>query len=275
MLEIPEAAVLAKQINETICNKKIRDVIVMSSPHKFAWLNVDAGKYSEMLYGKNIGKAVNFGGQIEIEVDDVYLLFSDGTNIRFHQGKDTIPRKHQLLIKFEDHSFLSCAIQMYGGIWCFGKGEFDNIYYIQAKQKPSPLTDEFSKAYFSDLISNKKNDKLSLKAFLATDQRIPGLGNGVLQDILYNASLHPKKKINILTDRQIEVLFGSIKTTLLEITEKGGRDTEKDLFGQPGGYQTKLSKNTVGKVCDICGDVIKKEAYMGGSIYYCDTCQER
>jgi hypothetical protein len=31
--------------------------------------------------------------------------------------------------------------------------------------------------------------KLSLKALLATEQRIPGLGNGVLQDILFKARM--------------------------------------------------------------------------------------
>ena len=44
----------------------------------------------------------------------------------------------------------------------------------------------------------------------------------------------------------------------------GGRDTERDLI---------LSKNTSGKPCSTCGDIIKKEAYLGGSIYYCPTCQ--
>ena len=53
----------------------------------------------------------------------------------------------------------------------------------------------------------------------------------------------------------------------------GGRDTERDLFGRFGGYRTILSKNTSGKPCSTCGDIIKKEAYLGGSIYYCPTCQ--
>jgi len=55
---------------------------------------------------------------------------------------------------------------------------------------------------------------------------------------------------------------------------KGGRDTEKDLFGKPGGYRTKASKLTVGTPCDECGCLISKEAYMGGSIYYCSQCQK-
>ena len=37
MLEIPEAAVISQQLNETICGKKIMKVIASQSPHKFAW----------------------------------------------------------------------------------------------------------------------------------------------------------------------------------------------------------------------------------------------
>jgi Formamidopyrimidine-DNA glycosylase len=55
----------------------------------------------------------------------------------------------------------------------------------------------------------------------------------------------------------------------------GGRDTERDLFGNWGGYETKLSKNTARSLCPNCGGAIKKATYMGGSIYYCEHCQER
>ena len=44
-------------------------------------------------------------------------------------------------------------------------------------------------------------------------------------------------------------------------------------FGCFGGYKTRLSKNTVDKDCELCGNKIKKESYMGGSIYYCEGCQ--
>jgi formamidopyrimidine-DNA glycosylase len=47
----------------------------------------------------------------------------------------------------------------------------------------------------------------------------------------------------------------------------------KDLFGQYGKYQTKLSKKTLGTPCPRCKNIIQKEAYLGGSIYYCSECQ--
>lgn len=55
-----------------------------------------------------------------------------------------------------------------------------------ARSKPDPLSDDFSEEYFHRLYG-EQDGKLSVKAFLATKQRIPGLGNGVLQDILFHA----------------------------------------------------------------------------------------
>ena len=85
---------------------------------------------------------------------------------------------------------------------------------------------------------------MSVKAFLATEQRIPGLGNGVLQDILQQAGLHPRRKIGSMTEAYRKRMYESVVGTLEKMTAAGGRDTEKDLFGNKGGYQTLLSEMT-------------------------------
>ena len=271
MIELPEAAVLAKQSNEAIGGKKIKNVIAVQSPHKWAWYFGDPQQYGRLLTGKVIGQALSYGGQVEITAGDVKLLFSDGVNLRYYSKGEQLPVRHQLLLEFDDDSSLVASVQMYGGLWAFHEGEFDNKYYLMAKKKPSPLSDDFDEVYFDSLFDEGAS-KLSLKAFLATEQRIPGLGNGVLQDILFNARMHPKKKASLsVTDQR--GLFDSIRKTLLDMTAKGGRDTEHDLWGRSGGYMTKLSKNTVGQPCSVCGTTIKKEAYMGGNIYYCGMCQ--
>jgi formamidopyrimidine-DNA glycosylase len=274
MIELPEASVLAKQINNTILRNKITNVIASHWPHKFAWFHGDPQNYHNLLYGQTIVKTSPWGGMVEIKTENTTLLFNDGVAIRYHRPGEKRPEKHQLLVEFQDNSALSAGVQMYGGLYCFKDNEFDNFYYRTAKEKPSPLTPLFDENYFERLLSASDCLKLSAKAFLATEQRIPGLGNGVLQDILWNAKIHPRKKIGVLTDPEKETLFNSIKTILFDMTELGGRDTEKDLFGQNGGYQTVMSKNNAGLPCPICGDLIKKESYLGGSIYYCSGCQK-
>ncbi|CAK7079048.1 hypothetical protein [Tissierella sp.] len=273
MIEIPEAITLSCQINETLRGKKINDVITNQSPHKFAWYYGDPSEYNSKLNGKIIEKACAYAGLVEISLGDIILLLGDGVNLRYFGKCQKLPPKHQLLIQFDDGSSLVASIQMYGGIWCFKDGEFDNVYYELAKEKPSPLSREFDFKYYEKIISDENLQKKSVKFLLATEQRIPGLGNGVLQDILFNAKLHPKRKISTLSNEEIERLYHSIKSTLNEMVTKGGRDTEKDLFGCSGGYATKLSKNTVKEPCKICGKNIIKEAYLGGSIYYCEGCQ--
>jgi formamidopyrimidine-DNA glycosylase len=211
---------------------------------------------------------------VEMKAEDANILFGEGVNIRLHDKVEKCPAKHQLLIEFDDHSALSLSVQMYGGVGAFAEGELDNDYYRAAKEKPSPLTPAFDKAYFCAIVSAPNVQKLSLKGLLATEQRIPGLGNGILQDILFNAKMHPKKKAGSLSYGDKEALFDSLKTTISAMAAKGGRDAERGLFGNPGGYETILCKNTANKPCPVCGTVIKKEAYMGGSVYYCDKCQK-
>ncbi len=273
MIELPEAVVIAGQLNKMIRGRTITKVITAYSPHKFAWYCGDPKNYETLLSGKIIDKAVNVGGMVEIKINDTYLVFCDGAGIRLHNEYKQLPAKHQLLIEFDNYTFLSISIQMYGGIFCFKEELFNNKYYLNSKDKPSPLTKKFNEKYFNDMISLECLQNKSIKFLLATEQRIPGLGNGVLQDILFNAKIHPKRKVNSLSKAEKSKLFNSIKTVITDMVEEGGRDTEKDLLGNLGGYITKLSKNTVGKPCNKCGSIIKKENYMGGSIYFCGNCQ--
>ncbi|NPV91005.1 MAG: endonuclease VIII [Firmicutes bacterium] len=273
MIEIPEAVSLAKQLYGALAGRRIKRVVAGLSPHKFAWFHGDPAGYDALLGGRTVDQAVSHGGMVEVKAGNASLLFSDGVVFRFHREKEPRPAKHQLLVEFEDGAALSCSVQMYGGLVCFQDGDYDNQYYQAAKEKPSPLSKGFDRAYFTKLLSEPGADKLSAKALLATEQRIPGLGNGVLQDILYQAGIHPKRKLSSLIGPDRDRLFDSVRGVLAEMTSQGGRDTETDLFGSKGGYRTRLSKNTVGKACPACGSAIEKMAYMGGSVYVCPGCQ--
>jgi formamidopyrimidine-DNA glycosylase len=163
---------------------------------------------------------------------------------------------------------------MWGGFLCFPAGkEGASPDYEIAKARPSPLTEAFDRAYF-DTLFDEETPKLSAKAFLATEQRIPGLGNGVLQDILWTARIHPRRKMAELSEPEIEAMYEAVRGVLAAMAAQGGRDTERDLFWNPGGYETILSRNTVGRPCPACGTTIRKESYLGGAIYTCAGCQE-
>ncbi|SHI80108.1 DNA-formamidopyrimidine glycosylase family protein [Lutispora thermophila] len=272
MIELPEAKVIARQIKETLKGKRIEEVVAANTPHKFAWYFEDPKDYQKLLSGKYIDGSSSFGGFIEISAEDCRILLGEGVKIKYYEKGEKLPVKHQLMITFDDGSAMVCSVQMYGGMWCFREGKNQDPYYKVAKEKPSPFSVEFNEYYFLNML-DEDTKGLSLKAFLATQQRIPGFGNGILQDILWNAKLHPKRKMNSLEEADLINLFKSIKATIGEMVEKGGRDTEKDLFGINGGYKTVMSSKNEKMLCPICCNDINKESYLGGSIYYCSQCQ--
>ena len=257
MIEIPESINLAKQLEQTVRGKTVKAAIANLSPHKFAFYYGEPTSYSKQLTEQTVDNTTSFAGQVEISLGNLRLLFNDGINIRYITDKSKLPKKHQLCLEFTDNSYLVFTVQMYGCLFLFPEGENENPYYLVAKEKPSPLTNDFSKDYFTKLYEDTKKT-VSVKAFLATEQRIPGLGNGVLQDILFLTKINPKTKINTLTDSQIESLFHNVKQTLQKMTDLNGRDTEKDLFGNFGDYQTILSKNTITNPCPVCHSTIIK-----------------
>lgn len=274
MIELPESITYARHINDNLTGRTIIAVAAASSPHKFAWYYGDPADYSQRLMNTQFISARGLGMFVEVHLSNATLMFSDGVNLRLHPAAGPVPKKHQLLLELDDKSFLSASLSMYGGVYCWESGEvFDYSYYIIAKEKPSPLTEDFDQAYFEDLLSPDAVQKLSLKAALATEQRIPGLGNGSLQEILWHANLHPKRKVSTLSDDETQHLFTSLKHTLAEMTRLGGRSTEKDLFGEPGGYPVVMCAAYNGRPCPKCGTIIRKESFMGGSIYTCSQCQ--
>jgi len=275
MIELPETYVLSEQINQTLVGKTIVDVMANGHPHAFAWYTGEPAAYPGMLNDKKViisspGTGYTCGGNTEILCDDMLLVIS--TPIKYHPPGQKLPAKHQLLVSFDDDSHMSCTVQMWGAMLCFTADEEGIAKDFSPKKCPTPYEEAFDRAYFDSLYDGLKPNT-SVKALLATEQRIPGFGNGVLHDVLWNARVHPKRKIETLSEDEKIALYDSVKSTLLKMRDQGGRDTEKDLFNQKGGYKTILSSKTLIYPCPACGRELKREAYMGGNIYFCPVCQ--
>lgn len=273
MLELPEVLTLSKQAGHALSGKTITQVFNATKPHKFTFYNDNPLQYGKLLVGKTIQSSKGYGMFVDfILSDDVKINIGDGVIVHYHEPGDKIPANYQLLITFSDESFLVFTVAMYGFIGVYPDGIIDNKYYNLSRESISPLSKAYTEKEFDRLFAESKKT-LTAKAILATEQRIPGVGNGVTQDILFNARIHPKQKVINLSDARKELLFISLKETLMEMTFEGGRDTQPDLYGNNGGYRTILSAKTWKNPCPRCGHAIVKEAYLGGSVYYCPECQ--
>ncbi len=272
MLELPESYTYAGQMRQALASKTVERVIVGQTPHRFAFYSEHKDEYEQLLKGRAVIGAKNLGGILELDFDGCFIYFSDGSYPKFYDGEP--PLKHQLLIGFTDGTGFTVSVQMYGTLHAYKTGECRHDYYISSATRLNPLSEGFTFDYFNSLYK-PNGKKLSAKAFLATEQRIPGIGNGVLQDILFAAKIDPRFDMRDATQGDMFDLYQSVCSVIKKMCEEGGRNTEKDFFGNSGGYACVLSKAALGTSCPRCSELIDKAPYMGGAVYFCQNCQKR
>ena len=275
MFELPEYLTLAKQMNESLKGKTIKKGVLGNTPHKFVWYNRRHDEFERMTKGTTVGEARVRGRWlfIELKKGHVLVLGEFGGKVLYHQSGSEVPKKYHLYFAFDDGSFLTATTQMWGAVELYEKGKELTGRLIK-DMKTTPVDPEFTFDYFCGLIDSiLKKEKKSVKGLLTQDQTIPGLGNAIAQDIMFKAALHPKRSLEGLNKKHIRTLYKAIIDTVDEVTRKGGRYDEFDLYGKPGRYVRLMDKNAVAKPCPRCGKKIEKIQYLGGACYLCPACQ--
>jgi len=274
MFELPEMITLARQFNETIQGKIIREGTLGNSPHKFVWYNRKPEEFTRLTRKKTIGKAYAKGRWLFTPLEPGYILvFGEcGGKIRFHSAGMKLPEKYHLWLAFEDGSALTTLTQMWGAMELYEAGTEKERKYVK-DMRMTPIDPGFTIDYFSGFLDELlQGEKRSVKSLLTQDQLIPGLGNAIAQDIMFYAHLHPRRSLSNLTSGQRRDLYAAITDTVHEIIDKGGRNDESDLFGKPGGYVRLMDSAAAGKPCPECGRTVEKIQYLGGACYFCPKC---
>ena len=276
MIELPEATTIARQISTELIGKRVADGNRGNSPHKFAFYSDRTPEeYVAILQGKTMGEATVNGPLIlaALEPDHMLILGGGGERIVYHRSDATLPKKHQLYLHFTDDTTLTVTVQGWGSAFLLHKSEVARHPFINLRN-PSPLSDDFTLGYFHGLFSAlEPDDARSCKFFIISKPGVLGMGNGCLQDILWHAKIHPRRRAVDLGEAEQRALYTAIRETLQKMVEGGGRDGDYDLFNHPGGYRRILYSKSVGQPCPECSTPIEKAAYLGGAIYYCPKCQ--
>jgi formamidopyrimidine-DNA glycosylase len=275
MFELPELITLARQINQMLEGKTIREGRLGNSPHKFVWYNRQPDEFALLTRGKTIGETHVRGRWMfsPLEPGFVLVLGECGGKILFHPAGSKLPEKYHLWLAFEDGSVLTVMTQMWGAMELFDAGMEKERKYIK-DMRMTPVDPNFTFAYFSNLIDELlQGEKRSVKSLLTQDQLIPGLGNAIAQDIMFNARLHPRHALADLSPGQRRDLYAALTDTVDQVVARGGRNDETDLFGKPGGYIRRMYSGAAGKPCPACGHTIEKIQYLGGACYFCPKDQ--
>ncbi len=147
----------------------------------------------------------------------------------------------------------------------------DDLDSVEELKKigPDPTRGSLTRAMFGAALGGSSRQ---LKTFL-TDQRVvAGLGNGLADEILYEARLSPLQRTEHLKDEEIDRLYASIGS-VLEKQIRLLRESARGALPQREPVEHYVVHDHKGDPCPRCGTPIAWISYAERDTFYCPRCQ--
>jgi len=138
---------------------------------------------------------------------------------------------------------------------------------------PEPLEDGFEAGYLPRTIGSRR---AQIKPLLLDQKVVSGIGNIYVDEILYDARLHPRRKANTLSEGEWEALYTAIRYNLAAGVEHRGTTVRlyRDVLDRPGEHQNYLRVfEKHGQPCPGCEGEVVREKVGGRPTHYCPACQ--
>jgi len=266
MPELPEIASRAREMKRALMGKTITGIEILQPK----CLNVSIKKLKGALEGARFEDITYHGKWIFARTTKGYLLLNLGMGgDMLLVDRKSLPEKHQAVFDFDDGRSLSIRFWWFGYIHYAADGKLDK-HTMTAKLGPNAI--DVPKEQFREMLRGRKG---SVKSFLLNQERIAGIGNAYIHDILFLARLHPNRKIDTLSDGEIDGLWQAIQDGLVPSMKKGGAFYERNLRGKHGGFffDDILIGYREGQPCPGCRGKIVKIKTGSTSTFICPKCQ--
>jgi formamidopyrimidine-DNA glycosylase len=277
-IELPEASILAKQMNSTLRGKRIKSYCLHDCQNlqRIGFMNKDTRAFDQLI-NREVESVNSRGNTILVKLDggiDFILNPEYGGEILLHTDQTAIPEKFHFRIDFCDNTVLTMRFTSMGGIHVLEDSNLMKSYVFKRDFNlavASPIDEGFTQERFSKLLSG--NNKALKSVLVGKDAVVVGLSNSAFQDIIYRARLHPKRKASELNVAERQALYDAIEFVLRERLRLNGKNQFMDLYGNSGGYTPAMGPNMKQHNCPACGIAIAKLSVGGGTVFFCPNCQ--
>jgi formamidopyrimidine-DNA glycosylase len=199
------------------------------------------GKRGEIWLGLHLGMT----GELRVEKPGYPFLKYD--HLIFRQSK-------QCLVFSDQRQF---------GRVLFAGGEAAPSWW--SKLPPSILSDRFKRRLVAEFCRQRKGSPL--KALLLMQERFPGIGNWMADEILWRARLNPKTRAGTLSQKQITTLYRVTRSVCAKAMEAMDEDWE---FPKTWLFAHRWED---GGRCPRCHSELVREVVGGRRTCWCPKCQ--
>lgn len=258
MPELPEVHGYKVYIDSTSLHKNItafdcRDTKLLKMPKS------DFEKY---LLGEAFTETRRIGKYLFLRTTGPKVLvmhFGMTGRPNYYKDKADRPKFGHIVITFENGFHLAFENKRKFGWW-------DLTDSIESFKNDRGLSDDARDLSLEDFKASLSNRKTHIKKILMDQGVAAGVGNWMADEILYQAKIHPEKKVGDMSDEDIEAVFDAMKKVIETAIE---HDAHYSDF--PENFLMHFRKE--GATCYHTGDEIQKIKVGGRTTYFSPAWQ--
>ena len=182
------------------------------------------------------------------------------------EGRDFQPGKHDHLVLFQEERALVFSDPRLFGRLLFHPGPGQPTWWME--RPPDLLSADFTPASLRQFLLRRS--KSPLKAVLLKQERFPGVGNWMADEILWRCGLHPSLLAGGLKSGQIEMLHEQIRWVC-----RGALRIVAEDFSDPPKSWLFQHRWKGGGICPRDGATLQRREIGGRTTCWCAQCQKR
>lgn len=274
MPELPEVETVCRALSKVIKNSRIKKIEFYRKDLRWQVKdNLEVSlKNNIFIDPYRRGKYI----LIPTNTDKIFLIHL-GMSGQIRIKKKDIVQKHdhmRMIVENNNKHFVVTYndSRRFGYIDLFKKKELRE-HFLLSKIGVEPLGRELTTEY---LQNNFKKRVINIKNALIDQKIIAGIGNIYASEILYKAKINPLRKVNSLSQNDLNSIITFTKIILKKSIDVGGTTIRDHMQpdGSLGYFKQKLQVyGKVNEKCKTCNSFIVKEVISNRSTFICRHCQ--
>ncbi len=261
MPELPDVEVFRRYFDATSLNQTIDRVEVKAER---MLEDTSSQKIRQDPVGKSFESTMRYGKNLFAKLDDnLWLLLHFGMSgfLKYYKNPEEAPNHPRVIFHFSNGYNLA-----YDNMRMFGKVRLLNDVgtYLQ-KQNLGPDALSLEQEEFEEMLSQKRG---MIKSALMDQSFIAGLGNIYVDELLFQAGVHPKSQTSALDEETVETIFNKMSMVL-----QTAINHNVNVQQLPENYL--IHRRTPDIDCPVCGGKIRKDKISARSTYYCENHQQK
>jgi formamidopyrimidine-DNA glycosylase len=267
--EIPFLEILAENLASRVSGRRIESILIRQPA-----LLQTASPIPESFVGEFMSLPTRVGKYLVLETESrraivIHLMRAGRIDVKPGKPGAGYPKHLSARIGLDDGARLDLVEH--------GKEKRAKLWLVEdaadvpelGRLGPDPSRGELTPERFAEALRAASR---RLKTFLTDQRSVAGIGNGLSDEILYEARLSPMKLSPSLDPGEAAALYGAVVRVLSEQTDRLRRSAAGEL-PQKEPREHYSVHDHAGERCRRCGATIARVSYADHDLFYCPGCQ--